>query len=71
MNKNKCKVGQNVVYFPNKQTAKFECGVVTEVREDHAMVLYDGDTISKATYYRDIEVEPETLIPVGTKNENS
>jgi hypothetical protein len=67
MNKDNCKVGQNVTYFPSKQTVEVEFGVVTELRDAHAMVLYKGDIISKATYYSDIESEPETLAPVGKK----
>jgi hypothetical protein len=67
MNKDNCKVGQSVTYFPNKELDEVEFGVVTELRNDWAMVLYEGDTISKATYYTDLEGEPKTLAPVGKK----
>ena len=73
MNKDNCEVGQNVTYFPSKTVDKIdeiEFGVITELRESWAMVLYEGDNISKATYYEDLESEPETLAPMGKRNEN-
>jgi len=70
MNKNNCKVGQRVTYFPTKVLEGMEFGVVTELRDVCAMVLYEGDKTSKATYYADLEPEPATLAPVGRKNEN-
>jgi hypothetical protein len=70
MNKNKCKVGQKVAYFPQGTvtTEKVEFGVITELRDNCAMILYEGDKIAKSTYYSDIEVEPVTLTPVGKSN---
>ena len=70
MNKDDCKVGQNVAYFPNIKSGEVEFGVVTEVRDNWAMVLYERDNISKATYYADLEEEPKTLAPVGKKINN-
>jgi hypothetical protein len=71
MNKDNCKVGQNVAYFPSKTSGEVEFGVVTELRDKCAMVRYEGDNISKSTYYSDLEVEPETLAPIGNRNENN
>jgi len=71
MNKNNCKVGQKVAYFPRSEvpTNKAEFGVVTELREKWAMVLYTGDTISKSTLYSDLEAIPDKLVTVG-ENDN-
>lgn len=55
MDKNKCRVGEKVIYSPPNQPEKLEIGVVTELRDRHAMVLYEGDNISKATYYLDLQ----------------
>ena len=67
MNKDSCKVGQKVTYFPHHASGKVEFGIITELRDKLAMILYEGDNISKATYYSDFEVEPETLAPVEKK----
>jgi hypothetical protein len=65
MNKDNCKVNQNVAYFANKKSDTAEFGVITELRPLWAMVLYEGENISKATNYADLEAVPETLTLIG------
>jgi len=70
MNKDDCIVGQNVAYFPTKSLDEVEYGIVTELRDNWAMVLYENNGISKATYYSALEIVPETLALVRRGNEN-
>jgi hypothetical protein len=70
MNKNNCEVNQKVAYFPEGRGEKTEFGIVTELRDNWAMVLYEGNTISKATHYADLEAVPKTLAPIGKSNNN-
>ena len=55
-----CKIGMNVSYFPPPNT-KPELGVITELKEKWAMVLYEGDQTAKATYYSDLILEENEM----------
>lgn len=55
MEKEHCIIGQNVIYSPEGRDRKLEFGVVTGKRDNWAMVHYDGDNFSKATYYSDLQ----------------
>lgn len=53
MKRKDCYVGQGVIYQPHPSAAKEE-GVVTEMRDYHAMVRYSALGSAKATYYVDL-----------------
>jgi hypothetical protein len=55
MDKDNCKIGQKVLYTPSSGLEGIEFGVVTEIRDSWAMVLYGGDTVAKSTRYEDLD----------------
>lgn len=49
-----CEVGMSVSYLSHPQAESPEFGIITKLCEKWAMVKFNGDHLSKATYYSDL-----------------
>ncbi len=54
LDRKECEVGMSVSYLPHPMSESPEFGIIVKLCEKWAMVKYNGDYLSKATYYSDL-----------------